>query len=480
MENNELTDVEQKNVEAKNDELQHNEVEKVAEQYEEVSIKKKVVRTDSYFDGSLIELIGYRILAILITLFTFTLASAWAEKILISYKIEHTVYNGKRLKFEGTGASLFVQRFKWGLLTLITFGIYALWIPLKKEKWVVSHTHFEDEEFIKGDSYFNGGLLGLIGVNIFTNFLTFMSFGLLYPFVICYKQKWFAKHTIISRKKLIFKGTSISLVGHYFLWWFLSLITFGIFSLWLPIKIMQWKAKNTYIKLKDEQEEKTSKIPMIIAVVLIVVVVVLIGSYFSNVVKNFDEIDSYEDLFSNIKIGNLSDKSDYTGPTVVSGINGSSDSDSVGSVTSNNNPGSYGNYSQSDFHRDTYLKLIDAQACYGMSSDADLIARIENGGNISLSQNLGAILLEGTNAKYLYVVRKIAVDNVDLYYITNNNELYVIKNPNASNYNQAKQKVTNKKVVEFLGIDERNNGEYLKVLCQDGSVEYILYLEYPN
>ena len=37
--------------------------------------------------------------------------------------------------------------------------------------------------------------------------------------------------------------------------------------------------------------------------------------------------------------------------------------------------------------------------------------------DISLSQNLGAVLLEGTNAKYLYVVRKIAADNIDLYYI---------------------------------------------------------------
>lgn len=480
MENNELEDVEQKNNEVKNVEPQYDEVEKVEQQYEEVEVKKKAVRTDSYFDGSLIELIGYRILAILITLFTFTLASAWAEKILISYKIEHTVYNGKRLKFEGTGASLFVQRFKWGLLTLITFGIYALWIPIKKEKWVVSNIHFEDEDFVKGDSYFDGGLLGLIGVNLFSNMLTFLSFGLLYPFVICYKQKWYAKHTIINRKKLIFKGTSLSLVGHYFLWWFLSLITFGIFALWLPIKIWQWKAKNTHIKLKDEQEVKTSKIPMIIGAVLIVVVFALIGSVISNVAKNWDEIDNYEDLFSSIKIGNSSNRADRTGAVMSGAAVDSVVSGSPGRVPSSSNSGGSGNYSQSDFYRDTYLKLIDAQLCYGMSSDSDLIARIERGGDISLSQNLGAVLLEGTNAKYLYVVRKIAADNIDLYYITNNNELYVIKQPNASSYNQSRQKVINKKVVEFLGTDSRSNGEYLKVLCQDGSVEYILFLAYPN
>lgn len=477
MENNEIKDVELKNDEVKDVEQKYDEVKQVEQKYDEVEVKKKAVRTDSYFDGSLIELIGYRILAILITLFTFTLASAWAEKILISYKIEHTVYNGKRLKFEGTGASLFVQRFKWGLLTLITFGIYALWIPIKKEKWVVSNIHFEDEDFVKGDSYFDGGLLGLIGVNLFTNILIFMSFGLLYPFVICYKEKWFAKHTIINRKKLIFKGTSLSLVGHYFLWWFLSLITFGIFALWLPIKIWQWKAKNTYIKLKDEQEVKTSKIPMIIGAVLIVLVLVLIGNAIGNVVENWDEIDNYEDLFSSIGIGNSGSSIRGYEDSMVSAAPGSLVSGSVGREPSHN---SSGNYSQSDFHRNTSFKLIDAQLCYGMSSDADLIAKIERGGDISLSQNLGAVLLEGTNAKYLYVVRKIAADNIDLYYITNNNELYVIKQPNASNYNQARQKVTNKKVVEFLGTESRSNGDYLKVLCQDGSVEYILFLEYLN
>ena len=480
MENNVIKDVEQKNEEVKNTTQQFDEVKNVEQQYEEVEIKKKAIRTDSYFDGSLIELIGYRILAILITLFTFTLASAWAEKLLLSYKIEHTVYNGKRLKFEGTGASLFVQRFKWGLLTLITFGIYALWIPIKKEKWVVSNIHFVDEEFVKGDSYFDGGLLGLIGVNLFSNILTFISFGLLYPFVICYKQKWFAKHTIINRKKLIFKGTSLSLVGHYFLWWFLSLITFGIFSLWLPIKIWKWKAKNTHIKLKDEKEQKTSKAPMIILAVLIVLILIGIGNAVNNVLKNYDEIDSYEDLFSSMIKGNIANNNRNINNSMVSSDVDSLVNSTVDRVPSNNNSGSYGNYKQSDFHRKTRLKLIDAQLCYGMSSDADLIASIEKGGNISLSQNLGAVLLEGTNAKYLYAVSKIAADNVDLYYITNNNDLYVIKNPNANSYNQARTKVINKKVVEFLGTEERNNGEYLKVLCQDGSVEYILFLEYLN
>ena len=192
-------------------------------QYDEIQKVKQVERTDSYFDGKVLEWLGYRILAFIITAVTFGIANAWAEKLLIAYTIDHTVYNGKRLKFEGTGASLFVQKFKWIFLTIITLGIYGFWIPIKKEQWIVSNIHFEKEEFVKGDSYFDGGVLGIIGVNLFSNILTFISFGLLFPFVVCYRQKWFAKHTIINRKKIVFTGKSLNLIGNYLLWWFLLL-----------------------------------------------------------------------------------------------------------------------------------------------------------------------------------------------------------------------------------------------------------------
>ena len=85
--------------------------------YQEVETKKKEVRTDSYFDGGILELIGWRILAILITVFSLGLANSWAKCMLYSWQFKHTVYNGKRLKFEGTGGDLFVNRFNVPRLT---------------------------------------------------------------------------------------------------------------------------------------------------------------------------------------------------------------------------------------------------------------------------------------------------------------------------------------------------------------------------
>lgn len=93
--------------------MEEREYEITNEIYEEVKAKPIELRTDSYFDGKFIEYLGYKLLAFLITVATLTIAKPWADKLILDYKINHTVYNGKRLKFEGKGTSLFIQRFKW-------------------------------------------------------------------------------------------------------------------------------------------------------------------------------------------------------------------------------------------------------------------------------------------------------------------------------------------------------------------------------
>jgi uncharacterized membrane protein YjgN (DUF898 family) len=58
------------------------------------------------------------------------------------WETKHTVINGERLTFDGTAAGLFGNWIKWFLLTLITVGIYGLWLEIKLKKWIVSHSHF--------------------------------------------------------------------------------------------------------------------------------------------------------------------------------------------------------------------------------------------------------------------------------------------------------------------------------------------------
>lgn len=267
--------------------------------YDEVVVKHKVyLENESCFDGKLIELIGYKILSFIITVFSLTLASAWGKCLVMSYKVNHTVINGKRLKFEGTGASLFVNRLKWGFFTVITLGIYAFWIPIKVKKWQLSNIHFEDEPHISVESFFDGRLIGLIGINFICRILNIFTLGLAYPFVVCIKLRWINKHSVINKKKLIFKGTAGSLFLHYLLWSFLTLITFGIYGLWLNIKIMKWQTKNTHIKRVDESYKKDKSILWLCLGAF--VLIILCVSIVSNVLKNPEFKDKFGDIMSEI------------------------------------------------------------------------------------------------------------------------------------------------------------------------------------
>ena len=96
----------------------------------------------SYFDGSLLQLIGWEILGALITVFTLGICYPWAFTMVYKWEINHTVINGKRLQFDGTASQLFGNWIKWFLLTIVTFGIYGFWLPIKLKQWKTMHTSF--------------------------------------------------------------------------------------------------------------------------------------------------------------------------------------------------------------------------------------------------------------------------------------------------------------------------------------------------
>ncbi|NLL75060.1 MAG: DUF898 domain-containing protein [Erysipelothrix sp.] len=100
--------------------------------------------SNSYFDGGLLQLIVYRILGVLVTVFTLGICAPWAITMVESWKASHTVIDGRRLRFDGSAVSLFGQWIKWLLLTVITFGIYGFWVQIKMMQWVTKNTHFAD------------------------------------------------------------------------------------------------------------------------------------------------------------------------------------------------------------------------------------------------------------------------------------------------------------------------------------------------
>lgn len=98
----------------------------------------------SYFDGGLLQLIGWSILGFIITVCTIGICYPWALCMKYGWEVKHTVINGKRLKFTGTAIGLFGLWIKWLLLTLITAGIYSFWVNISLKKWITRHTTFID------------------------------------------------------------------------------------------------------------------------------------------------------------------------------------------------------------------------------------------------------------------------------------------------------------------------------------------------
>lgn len=61
----------------------------------------------SYFDGGLLQFIGWTLLGWLVTVFTFAICYPWALTMIYGWKINHTVVEGRRLKFNGSAIGLF-------------------------------------------------------------------------------------------------------------------------------------------------------------------------------------------------------------------------------------------------------------------------------------------------------------------------------------------------------------------------------------
>ncbi len=95
----------------------------------------------SFFDGSTWSYLGWWLLGALITVATLGIGLAWAQCMFWRYRAKHTVVGGRRMTFDGTGLQLFENYLVWGTLTVVTLGIFGLWVPFKVRCWYCSHLY---------------------------------------------------------------------------------------------------------------------------------------------------------------------------------------------------------------------------------------------------------------------------------------------------------------------------------------------------
>lgn len=160
----------------------------------------------------------------------------------------HTIVNGRRQHFDGTGGQLFGKRLLWNFLTIITLFIYAFWKNLKMKKWEIKHTHFEDSTFT-AESEFKGGLFALTGLRIVVFLVTIFTFTLGFWPMCCLVQRWYAKNTIIDGQKLAFDGKGSQLFLRGLLWTLLSVVTIGIWYVFcFGVAKKKWITKHLWLR----------------------------------------------------------------------------------------------------------------------------------------------------------------------------------------------------------------------------------------
>ncbi|MBQ7323685.1 MAG: DUF898 family protein [Clostridia bacterium] len=80
------------------------------------------------------------ILLVLAGCAVFGLGIAWPCMIYTKWDTKQIVVSNRRFKFVGTTWAFFWHCVLWTILTIITCGIYGLWVPVKVKQWVVKNT----------------------------------------------------------------------------------------------------------------------------------------------------------------------------------------------------------------------------------------------------------------------------------------------------------------------------------------------------
>lgn len=96
------------------------------------------------FDGSTVLWFIMRFGCILLNIITSGITVPFTKCACERWHARHTVYDGRRLVFDGKATQLFGKWIQWLLLGIVTLGIYFIFSLFAMRKWITKHTHFEE------------------------------------------------------------------------------------------------------------------------------------------------------------------------------------------------------------------------------------------------------------------------------------------------------------------------------------------------
>lgn len=204
-------------------------------------------RNESTFDGSTIIEFFIKIGITILTILSLGLAFWFLACAYERWNKKHTVYDGKRLIFEGDAKSLFLNHLLWILLTILTLGIYAFVVGKKAQQFIARNTHVQNRRN-DNKSDWNGSIVSLFFITLAKHVLSLISIGLLNTaYEICvYKYK--IEHTIIDGKRLRFDGKTKDVFKIRIKRLFFGILTLGIYLLFNRFKFKRWLCENTHFE----------------------------------------------------------------------------------------------------------------------------------------------------------------------------------------------------------------------------------------
>ena len=200
------------------------------------------------FDGWLLQEIGWFLLGLLVTILTIGICFPVAYCWMLKWNYKHTLYDGKRLTFDGKASQLIGKWICWLLLCIPTVGIFALFIPKKLMNWKVSHLHLAGEQPYLG-GIFKANPIVYVLVLLGCSLLNLLTLTLLKPIFVTWKNRYIQNRLVIDGRRMEFDGNGIQLLGKYILWSLLKIITIGIYGFFVHIRMKKWVSKHTHMKL---------------------------------------------------------------------------------------------------------------------------------------------------------------------------------------------------------------------------------------
>ena len=199
------------------------------------------------FDGWLLQEIGWFLLGFLVTIITIGICFPVAYCWMLKWNYKHTLYDGKRLTFDGKASQLIGKWICWLLLCIPTVGIFALFIPKKLMNWKVSHLHLAGEQPYLG-GIFKANPIVYVLVILGCSLLNLLTLTLLKPIFVTWKNRYIQNRLVIDGRRMEFDGNGIQLLGKYILWSLLKIVTIGIYGFFVHIRMKKWVSMHTHMK----------------------------------------------------------------------------------------------------------------------------------------------------------------------------------------------------------------------------------------